>query len=529
MAFPGSSLSVSIGGLSSECHTPRMRWAQAGSPWPVAAVAPSDAAAVPGHGCWSAVGTTAGAAPPEASVGVHVVPARPCGPMPPSLLAAGTQDTPTVPGSSGMLSARRRLTSRFAEQQQQQHQQSSFVPPTLPQPPMPAAWSPRGPQQQQKAHTDPVVPPEVSLLVQGVSADHWQRLCAGEGLSACAFPAQSPSPAGSVVHGSASVPVPAASTVSGAIRQISVAAKVPPCIDEAHLLRATTPSWEKSDSSLSGSLAFKSGTIRSGVATPCRVRTVHAPTAATSCRSQTPQQVNRIISCGTPVAPPSSPALSAAKCLAPVAQQRVCPTTPRVALAPRVLTQVAQTPGAPTPRGGGTTPLPGGATTPLIGYTPRDKSRGNPCDMVRPTERPRWATATVPQPGTAKMCVVAPPAAASRATSETSRAPSVSRGATVVCNAAVPQENVPNNAGTAGGSAGTRCDDPMVPAEPGACCYLARLLPAQDDLATHSSFGEGERLYDEDWWYWHLEERRHGGAPPDSMFATTSSAGPIPP
>jgi len=385
------------------------------------------------------------------------------------------------------------------------------------------------------------------LLVQGASADHWRRLCAGDGLSytfAGAFPARSPSPAG--VHGSASVPVPAASIVSGVIRQTSVAAKVPPCINEAPWLRATTQSWgcEKSESSFDGSRAFKPGTIKasassvvpsqSGVATPCRVRAMHAPTVATSCQSQTPRQVNRMISCGTSVAPPSSPAPSVVKGLAPVAQQRVCPATPRGALAPRALTQVAQTPSSPAPRGGGTTPLPGGAATPLLGSTPRGTGFGNPCDMVRPTERPRWATATVSLPGTAAPCMVAPPAAASRATSDTSRAPSVSRGPAVVCTAANPQESVPSNVGTAGsiasngGTAATSCDDPALPAEPGACCYLARLLPAQDDLA-RSSFEEGERLYDEDWWYWHLEERRRGGAPPDSMFATNNGAGPMRP
>lgn len=297
------------------------------------------------------------------------------------------------------------------------------------------------------------------------------------------------------------------------------------------MLRAPTQSWacEKSDSSFSGhgSLAFKPGTIKSGVATPCRVRTVHAPTVCTNGLSQTPRQVNRMISCGTSVAPPSSPVPSAAKgitidTIVTVAQPRVCPATPRGALAPRALPQVAQTPTAPTPRGGGATPLPGGAATPLLGSTPRGTGRGNPCDMVRPTERPRWATATVTPPGscTATPCVVAPPASRSRETS-------VSRGA-VVRTPAVPQESVPSNAGTAGGATPAHCDDPTVPAEPGACCYLARLLPPQDDLA-RSSFEEGERLYDEDWWYWHLEERRRGGAPPDSMFATANGGGPIRP
>jgi hypothetical protein len=27
-----------------------------------------------------------------------------------------------------------------------------------------------------------------------------------------------------------------------------------------------------------------------------------------------------------------------------------------------------------------------------------------------------------------------------------------------------------------------------------------------------------DRLYDEDWWYWHLEDRRRGGAPPDAFI-----------
>lgn len=33
-----------------------------------------------------------------------------------------------------------------------------------------------------------------------------------------------------------------------------------------------------------------------------------------------------------------------------------------------------------------------------------------------------------------------------------------------------------------------------------------------------SSLAFGEKLYDEDWWFSHLEERRRGGDPPDSMF-----------
>mmetsp|Transcript_11670 Transcript_11670/g.22605 ORF Transcript_11670/g.22605 Transcript_11670/m.22605 type:complete len:558 (-) Transcript_11670:55-1728(-) len=532
---------MALPGLSAECHTPRVRWGQAGSPWPVASVAPPDAAAVPGHGCWSAAGSVTAVAPEGASVGVHVGPARPCGPMPASLLAAGVQDVPPVPGSSGMLSARRHVTAWSTEQQQQQQQQSSFVPPNLQQPSMPAPWSPRGPQQQQQsATTEPAALPEVSVLVQGASADQWRRMCAGDGLPCT-------SAGSAVVHGSASVPVPAAATVNGAIRQTSVTAKVPPCVDEAPLLRATTQSphqsWgcEKSDSSFAGSLAFKPGTIKSGVATPCRVRTMHAPTPTTSCRSQTPRQVNRMISCGTSVAPPSSPAPSAAKGIAPVAQQRVCPATPRGAVAPRALAQVAQTPVALTPRGGGATPLPGGAATPLLGgaatpllgSTPRGTGRGLSVGL---TMSHGWATATVPPPGTATPYVVPPPApASSRATSDTSRAPSVSRGVAVVCNAAAPQENVPSNAGAAGsvslngGSAVAHCEEPLVPAEPGVCCYLARLQTAQDDLARSSFEEAGERLYDEDWWYWHLEERRRGGAPPDSMFATATSAGPMRP
>jgi hypothetical protein len=29
---------------------------------------------------------------------------------------------------------------------------------------------------------------------------------------------------------------------------------------------------------------------------------------------------------------------------------------------------------------------------------------------------------------------------------------------------------------------------------------------------------EFEKLYDEEWWYWHLEDRRRGGAPPDAFL-----------
>lgn len=38
---------------------------------------------------------------------------------------------------------------------------------------------------------------------------------------------------------------------------------------------------------------------------------------------------------------------------------------------------------------------------------------------------------------------------------------------------------------------------------------------------------EFEKLYDEDWWYWHLEDRRLGGAPPDN-FVTGDGVENIP-
>jgi hypothetical protein len=37
--------------------------------------------------------------------------------------------------------------------------------------------------------------------------------------------------------------------------------------------------------------------------------------------------------------------------------------------------------------------------------------------------------------------------------------------------------------------------------------------------ASHRSFTAFDKLYDEDWWYRHLEDRRQGGAPPDGFVA----------
>jgi len=37
--------------------------------------------------------------------------------------------------------------------------------------------------------------------------------------------------------------------------------------------------------------------------------------------------------------------------------------------------------------------------------------------------------------------------------------------------------------------------------------------------ASHRSFTAFDKLYDEDWWYRHLEDRRQGGAPPDGVVA----------
>jgi len=46
-------------------------------------------------------------------------------------------------------------------------------------------------------------------------------------------------------------------------------------------------------------------------------------------------------------------------------------------------------------------------------------------------------------------------------------------------------------------------------------------LTSRED--SRSPLREHEKLYDEEWWYCHLEERRQGGAPPDAMIAGSYS------
>ncbi|CAK0792121.1 unnamed protein product, partial [Prorocentrum cordatum] len=42
--------------------------------------------------------------------------------------------------------------------------------------------------------------------------------------------------------------------------------------------------------------------------------------------------------------------------------------------------------------------------------------------------------------------------------------------------------------------------------------------PASPGDASEVLEDDGGRLYDEGWWHQHLEERRHGGAPPDAAY-----------
>eukprot|EP00747_Dinoflagellata_sp_TGD_P208515 gnl/TRDRNA2_/TRDRNA2_81992_c0_seq1.p1 gnl/TRDRNA2_/TRDRNA2_81992_c0~~gnl/TRDRNA2_/TRDRNA2_81992_c0_seq1.p1 ORF type:complete len:651 (+),score=90.69 gnl/TRDRNA2_/TRDRNA2_81992_c0_seq1:50-1954(+) len=181
---------------------------------------------------------------------------------------------------------------------------------------------------------------------------------------------------------------------------------------------------------------------------------------------------------------------------------------------PRTLVRGVLTPAHGSPRGAGT-PVAGGAA--IVRVSPRQAVIG--------TGGPGRVTGGV--------SVVPPPS--SRRPVNTAPAPQpASRGGTVTSPATTPRvPAAPMHLAVEGAHerAGPRRASPVVTTGAGKVPNMSETAAAREDFAmvleSPSSPGDiGRKLLDEDSWYWHLEDRRRGGAPPDCM---APSARPVPP
>lgn len=227
------------------------------------------------------------------------------------------------------------------------------------------------------------------------------------------------------------------------------------------------------------------------VATPCRLHSANAtPQNSMPYRGMLGSAANGVAA-QVAAACMSSPGGTLRQSITP-------PHTPRTSAA----TSVTMPPTKP-PR---VTSLAGSQVGPARATTPRQALRctGTPRNGM---DTPRQASGTpgackdVVPPGSPRLmgaALVAPTTTASNVPSPRAFMPPTPTRAATPTPTPLPAPN-----------------DPM--------CIHSRSDPCDSFLTSRedsrSPLREDEKLYDEDWWFRHLEERRQGGAPPDSMIS----------
>lgn len=243
-------------------------------------------------------------------------------------------------------------------------------------------------------------------------------------------------------------------------------------------------------------------------ATPIE-RQVTAP-GSTAVRGMTPRRATRNVSPG-PATRLTADDVAVLGKLDPWANEAssAAATTRAVATPCRVQPPTSSTPRAQTPRRGNAPPTPRGGPcrSPM---TPR--GGGAAQRSVTPCRGGAWSP---PPGGAVASSAVAPLGASISGTPNT-----------VPCIAG-PPNSVAFHC-TAG--SGQVPVGPAVPvaAIPEATRGSPRRSASRED--SRSPPCEFQKLYDEDWWYRHLEERRRGGAPPDSFISGDGQESvPVPP
>lgn len=254
-----------------------------------------------------------------------------------------------------------------------------------------------------------------------------------------------------------------------------------------------------------------------GLATPqSRARSLQQPSAQTNVSKA---NVTSVVQ--APAAPPASVApVTMAVSASPYLVAPVKPTVPARASTPRRQGRQAVV---------DETPRRNKEASPQLGVSPL-RSVATPCRVQLDTPRrdqkstPRSSPCrTPPVPRTAPSPVDAITGTAVGAVSST--------GGSSSSNA--PKVLAPRGVSVQRGAGSQRA--PTVPPKPAPApvmrfstypCQTSNVKPKsvpsspliqtrEDDSGSLTAF---DKLYDEDWWYWHLEDRRRGGAPPDAFL-----------
>lgn len=168
----------------------------------------------------------------------------------------------------------------------------------------------------------------------------------------------------------------------------------------------------------------------------------------------------------------------------------------------------------PTPRrnavpGRSETPCRGGAWSP--GHGGASSSLAPVAVTAGSARAPLGGSARAPLGGTGSNSVRAPPGGSSAVASRLVAPP---RGVTVHRGTGSQHAPVATVPAFVSNAAAPAAEAPQ---------RSSSTSPPPEELGCRSPLGEHEKLYDEDWWYWHLEDRRRGGAPPDAFITGDES------